>query len=71
MYAGAPSLLVSLWSVSDVSTAQLMEMFYRNTVSGSLDKVKALQRVKLALIKEKKYSHPFYWAPFVLVGNSK
>lgn len=71
MYAGAPSLLVSLWSVSDVSTGQLMEAFYRNNVSGSLDKVKALQKAKLALIKQRKYSHPFYWAPFVLVGSWK
>lgn len=71
MYAGAPTVGVSLWSVADKSTADLMTDFYRrllsttatNTASGSL------RGAQLAMISGKKYSAPFYWAPFVLVGD--
>ena len=71
MYAGTPSVLVSLWSVSDVSTASLMEKFYSHLVVGKLTKTEALQKAQLSLIKEEQYAHPFYWAPFVLIGNWK
>ena len=71
MYAGAPTVGVSLWSVADKSTADLMTDFYRrllstgeNTTSSS-----ALRGAQLAMISGKKYSAPFYWAPFVLVGD--
>ena len=71
MYAGAPTVGVSLWSVADKSTADLMTDFYQrllsttatNTASGSL------RGAQLAMISGKKYSAPFYWAPFVLVGD--
>lgn len=71
MYAGAPTVGVSLWSVADKSTADLMTDFYQrllsttatNTASGSL------RGAQLAMINGKKYSAPFYWAPFVLVGD--
>jgi CHAT domain-containing protein len=82
MYAGTPSVMVSLWSVSDESTAELMIAFYRK-MKGGLSKVKALQEAKLELMKGQKevrrdqsgrpevmtYGHPFFWAPFVLSGS--
>ena len=71
MYAGTPTVLVSLWSVSDVSTATLMGEFYRNLVKEKLSKTDALRKAQLSLLGNEKFAHPFYWAPFVLVGDWK
>jgi len=71
MYAGAPTVGVSLWSVADKSTADLMTDFYQRLLSGSAGTTSsgALRGAQLAMISGKKYSAPFYWAPFVLVGD--
>jgi len=71
MYAGAPTVGVSLWSVADKSTADLMTDFYRRLFSSSegTTSSSALRGAQLAMISGKKYSAPFYWAPFVLVGD--
>src|SRR5829696_4553675 len=71
MYAGAPTVGVSLWSVADKSTADLMTDFYRRLLStgDSTTSSSALRGAQLAMISGKKYSAPFYWAPFVLVGD--
>ncbi|HEV8169064.1 MAG TPA: CHAT domain-containing protein [Pyrinomonadaceae bacterium] len=71
MYAGAPTVGVSLWSVADKSTADLMTDFYRRLLSANegATSSSALRGAQLALISGKKYSAPFYWAPFVLVGD--
>jgi len=71
MYAGAPTVGVSLWSVADKSTADLMTDFYRRLLSTSegTTSSSALRGAQLAMITGKKYSAPFYWAPFVLVGD--
>jgi CHAT domain-containing protein len=69
MYAGTPSVLVSLWSVSDMSTSVLMGEFYKNLIKNKFSKTDALRRAQLALISNEKYAHPFYWAPFVLIGD--
>ena len=71
MYAGAPTVGVSLWSVADKSTADLMTDFYRRLLSTgeSTTTSGALRGAQLAMITGKKYSAPFYWAPFVLVGD--
>jgi CHAT domain-containing protein len=69
MYAGTPTVLVSLWSVSDASTATLMGEFYRNLVKEKLGKTDALRKAQLIMLKDEKFAHPFYWAPFVLVGD--
>ena len=70
MYAGAPTVGVSLWSVADKSTADLMTDFYKRllTAEGTTSS-SALRGAQLAMISGKKYSAPFYWAPFVLVGD--
>ncbi len=75
MYAGAPTVGVSLWSVGDKSTAELMTDFYRRLLGSSaaepaqVSPSAAMRDAQLAMIGGKKYSAPFYWAPFVLVGD--
>ncbi len=69
MYAGTPSVLVSLWSVSDISTADLMGEFYESLIKHKLSKTNALRKAQLALLSDDKYAHPFYWASFVLYGD--
>ena len=66
--SGARSTLATLWSVKDQSTAQLMSEFYQELSKG-VRKAEALRTAQLKLFKQAKYQHPFYWAPFVLVGN--
>jgi len=71
MYAGAPTVGVSLWSVADKSTAELMTDFYKRYLgaSASASAPGSMRDAQLAMISAKKYSAPFYWAPFVLVGE--
>ncbi|HJQ67544.1 MAG TPA: CHAT domain-containing tetratricopeptide repeat protein [Blastocatellia bacterium] len=66
LYAGAPALIVSLWAVNDRSTAEFMGQLYSAIQAGD-EKRAALRAAQLA-IKEA-YGHPYYWAPFVLIGN--
>ena len=68
-YAGAEAVLVSLWKVADVSTAELMVRFYRHLKAGR-GKAEALRQARLELLEQGRFVHPFYWAPFVLVGKS-
>ena len=71
LYAGAPSLVVSLWPVKDESTAELMKLFYRNLKAG-MPKNQALQKTKVELIRAKGWKRdPFYWGAFVLIGDWK
>lgn len=67
-YAGAKSVLVSLWSVSDRSTAQLMTSFYGSLIGKGENTSRALSIAKETLRKKGSTAHPFYWAPFVLIG---
>jgi CHAT domain-containing protein len=70
LYAGAPTVGVSLWSVSDRSTADLMTDFYRNLFAKEgVSPLAAMRASQIKMIAGKKYSAPFYWAPFVLVGD--
>ncbi len=65
--AGARSTLSTLWQVSDQSTAELMERFYKELTNSEVTKAQALHKAQLALFEQ--YKAPFYWAPYVLVGN--
>ncbi|MDT4898490.1 MAG: hypothetical protein QOH25_3567 [Acidobacteriota bacterium] len=70
MYAGAPTVGVSLWSVADKSTADLMTDFYKRLLGAQgASPTTAMRAAQIALIDGKKYAAPFYWAPFVLVGE--
>ena len=71
MYAGTPSVIASLWSVADESTSVLMDEFYKYLIKENLGKTESLRKAKVSLINSKKYSHPFYWAPFILTGDWK
>jgi CHAT domain-containing protein len=66
LYAGAPSLVVSLWAVSDRSTAEFMGEMYSRIAQGET-KRKALRQAQLAI--KDLYGHPYHWAPFVLMGD--
>jgi CHAT domain-containing protein/tetratricopeptide (TPR) repeat protein len=66
--AGCPSTVVSQWAVDADSTTELMVEFHRNLLAG-LGKAQALRKAELKLLMSRKYSAPFYWAPFVLVGT--
>jgi CHAT domain-containing protein len=66
--SGARSTLASLWQVDDKSTSVLMSEFYRQlTQDANLSKAEALRLAQKSVLKDK--VHPFYWAPYVLVGN--
>jgi CHAT domain-containing protein len=91
IHAGAPSVVASLWKVSDDSTVELMRAFYRNLKS--MTKAEALQKAQIDLMRSSirfhvergpggmtrstddqpdmaiDCSHPFFWAPFILVGD--
>ena len=67
MYAGTPSVLASLWKVDDYYTEKLMVSFYRSLEN--TDKITALQLARKEMIEKHGKRHPFYWAPFVLIGD--
>jgi len=89
MYAGASSVVVSLWNVNDMSSSSLMEKFYNYLKT--MNKAEALRQAKLDLLKGKSIiacergvggitgekemapvcSHPYFWAPFILIGDWK
>ena len=64
--AGARSIVVSLWAVNDESTAQLMRAFYTN-LDGGPGPAAAMRRAQLDL--RRRYPHPYFWAPFIVVGR--
>lgn len=78
LYAGAPSLVVGLWYVSDSSTRLLMERFYgallardgdHENVNAPAGKARVLQRAQRHIMRIEGFEHPYFWAPFVLVGD--
>ncbi len=72
MFAGVPSLVVSLWQVDDLATSKIMRKFYENLTNG-LNKTDALRQAKLNYIHQAGgiNAHPAYWSPFIQIGNSK
>lgn len=66
-YAGARSVVASLWGVSDVSTSELMKRFYENLKSGQ-PKDEAMRNAQLALLRGGS-AHPFHWASFEVIGD--
>lgn len=67
LVAGSSSVTMSLWHVSDASTAILMQEFYRNVLKGT-PKGAALAAARSSLVTQG-YDNPFFWAPFVLTGE--
>lgn len=67
--AGARSTIASLWSVNDEATSQFMIALYQSLSSGNVTRAESLRFAQQSLIKDKDHSHPYYWAPFILLGN--
>jgi CHAT domain-containing protein len=61
--------VVSQWKVESASTTELMTAFHRGLAGGEGAKADHLRQAGLALLRQPRYAHPFYWAPFVLVGD--
>lgn len=69
LYAGARSVVVSLWNVGDISTSELMKSFYQHLIS-NMDNAAALREAKLQMLRSgNETRHPYYWAPFIVVGK--
>jgi CHAT domain-containing protein len=69
MYAGAPRVLATLWSVDDAATAHVMTQFYRELLVNERQPADALRRAQLAMLDDYRWSAPYYWAGFVLQGD--
>jgi CHAT domain-containing protein/tetratricopeptide (TPR) repeat protein len=74
LYAGAPSVVASLWKVDAESARDLMVTFYRHLResyldSGSIDKSEALRQAQLRVMEREGVRSSFHWAPFILVGD--
>jgi CHAT domain-containing protein len=67
--SGARSTLATLWTVSDESTANFMEQFYKELLTPNVTKAEAVRLAQLHLLEQPESNHPFFWAPFILVGN--
>jgi CHAT domain-containing protein len=67
--SGARATVATLWSVDDRSTADLMIEFYRALESAGENKAGSLRQAQLSLLRAPRYRHPYYWAPFVLIGD--
>jgi CHAT domain-containing protein len=72
LFAGSTSVLATLWEVDDASTAGLMQQFYgvlKSAYPGA-DRARALAAAQRSMLASKQFQHPYFWAPFVLVGNT-
>lgn len=65
--AGCPTTVVSQWKVASQSTSVLMVEFHRRLLAGA-SAAEALRQAQLSLMRDERYAHPFYWAPFVVIG---
>ncbi len=72
MYAGAARVMVSLWDISDEASAELMAQLYRRMLGKEhLSPAAALRAAQLAVWREQRWQAPYYWAAFVLQGETK
>lgn len=69
MYAGAASVVASLWKVDDNATAELMQHFYEEILKQGYSPAAALRQAQLAMLKQKRWRSPYYWAGFVIQGQ--
>ncbi|GAB4333983.1 MAG: CHAT domain-containing protein [Flammeovirgaceae bacterium] len=70
-YAGARNMIVSLWTVADQSTSELMIDFYQHLLNDGASNAypKSLQSAKKQMIADKNFASPFFWSPFILIGE--
>lgn len=69
MYAGAGSLVVSLWQVDDRATAELMRRFYSSIFEDGARPAEALRAAQISMAETTRWNHPYFWSAFVLVGD--
>jgi CHAT domain-containing protein len=67
--AGARSTIATLWPVSDEATRTMMTQFYQELRDPTLTRSEALRRAQNVLIDSERFAHPFFWAPYTLIGN--
>lgn len=67
--ARARSVLGTLWPVEDSSAQTFMKLFYKGVAENALSKAAAVQQAQVAMIRSPELNHPFFWAPFTLIGN--
>ncbi|MBU4318261.1 MAG: CHAT domain-containing protein [Proteobacteria bacterium] len=68
IYAGSPAAVVSLWSVDDTATRELMTRFYEGMIGKGTDRSQALRKAKQEMMKTR-YRHPYFWAAFIMYGE--
>jgi CHAT domain-containing protein/Flp pilus assembly protein TadD len=69
MYAGTPRVVVSLWSVDDEATSELMTRFYQKMLRGNLKPAAALRAAQIEMWQQQEKKAPYYWAAFTLQGE--
>ncbi|NEQ75216.1 MAG: tetratricopeptide repeat protein [Okeania sp. SIO2C9] len=69
MYAGAKRLVVSLWSVADNSTSELMQNYYHKMLETGKNPVEAMRETQLEMLSSENWNAPYYWAPFIVQGE--
>jgi CHAT domain-containing protein len=69
IYAGAARVVASLWNVEDQATANLMKRFYQDMLSSGRSPAAALRGAQIAMLRQPRWSPPYYWAAFVLEGE--
>ena len=67
--AGAQSVIASLWKVNDASTRDFMVAFHQALPTGG--RASALQQAQATVLKDHQTAHPYYWAPFIHIGQTK
>lgn len=67
--SGARSVLGTLWVVADEATSELMQTFYAELGSVGNSKAEALRQAQLETLNQDEFAHPFFWAPFILIGS--
>lgn len=72
LFAGVPSLVVSMWEVNDASTSIIMQQFYQSLAQGQ-DKAQALRQAKLQYLSDQtgRAAHPAYWSAFIQLGDER
>jgi CHAT domain-containing protein len=69
MYAGAKSIVATLWKVDDAATSALMAEFYRQMFINKLKPSAALRAAQLKLAQQSRWQSPYYWAGFFIQGD--
>ena len=69
MYAGASSVVASLWKVDDEATAELMKRFYKNMLEDGMTPAAALREAQNSFRQHPIWNSPYYWAGFTLQGD--